>query len=158
MKKLSFLTLAMALMLTGAGCAGSPAADTSESSGDTGEGVSIFSTGMVVNDLLYNEFTGKTDGYKNFIFMEEEGTCSDVGLGTLNYDYDEDYYYHTGMAGEYEAIVSLGTSENIMTWYMNGTPEGDIVCEYTIDGESFDVLCDIDEVEYCSGTFSGMAM
>jgi hypothetical protein len=158
MKKLSFLTLAMALMLTGAGCAGSPAADTSEPSGDTGEGVSIYSTGMVVNDLLYNEFTGKTDGYKNFVFNEEEGTCSDVGLGTLNYDYDEDYYYHTGMAGEYEAIVSLGTSENIMTWYMNGTPEGDIVCEYTIDGESFDVLCDIDEVEYCSGTFSGMAM
>jgi hypothetical protein len=159
MKKLSFLTLAMALMLTGAGCAGSAPADgTSEGSDSAaGDSVSVFSTGMLVNDMLYNEFTGNTEGYKNFTFMEEEGTCTDAGYGLLDYSYDEDSMYHTGVAGDLDAIVSLGTNDNIMTWFMSGAEGGSVTCSYTIDGESFDVTCEQGSDDVCAGTFTAMA-
>lgn len=159
MKKYSFLVLALALVLTGAGCAGSAPADgTTDTAADSGEGVSVFSTGMLVNDMLYNEFTGKTDGYKSFTFMEENGTCTDAGYGELNYNYDEMSYYHTGMVGDMEAIVSLGTNDNIMTWYMTGAEGGAVTCDYTIDAETFEVNCEQGGETLCTGTYSGVAM
>ncbi|MBT4857452.1 hypothetical protein HON52_04685 [Candidatus Uhrbacteria bacterium] len=159
MKKLPFFLLAFTLVLTGAGCSGATDSGEGASSGG-GDGVSIFSTGELVNDSLYNEYNGNTDGFMTYEFNEVEGTCSDNMLGSLTYEYQDASKYHVGMSDiqEDDALVALGTTANTMDWYFYGVDAGTVSCSFEIDGETFDVTCDQNSAELCSGTFTGTAL
>lgn len=159
MNKTILFSLSLALVLMGAGCS---SATTSDSSGDSAvaQGVSVFEIDGLILDSMYNEHNGNTDGYKDYIFTEQEGTCTDASLGTLSYLYESGSDVQIGSADiqESDAMVSLATGSNAMTWYFFDAEVGKVSCSYTIDGETFEVNCVQSGSPVCSGTFSGVAI
>ena len=152
------LTLAFALLLTGAGCSGAATSDSSGGSAGSA-GVSVSEIEGFLLGSLYNEHNGNTDGYKDYIFTEEEGSCGDASLGTLSYLYDDARDVQVGSADiqDGDGLVSLATESNAMSWYFFDAEGGTVSCDYDVTGATFDVTCAQGGAEYCAGTFSGVA-
>ena len=157
MQKGIIFSLALALVLTGAGCTGA----SSDSSGASAvaDGVSVNQIEGLILDSLYNEHNGTTDGYKDLVFSEQEGSCTDASVGTLSYLYDSARDVQVGSADiqDGDGLVSLATGSNAMSWYFFDAEGGTVNCEYDVTGETFAVECLQGGAEYCSGTFSGVA-
>ena len=160
-----FATALMAVVLIGAGCS---TADTTTSETNTAEETSVVNEETTMEEgamalhtleLINDELYDGSEGYKNITITEEEGTCSDLGLTEFTYNWDDISQYHAGAVTDVtdSAVVSLGTTENTMTYYTVPTDSGSATCAFTVDSEAFTGTCTVSGEEVCTGTFSGVA-
>jgi len=156
MNKFSFVILAGALMLVGAGCAGT-SSDSSGGGSAATEEVSVYQIEGLIYDSLYDAYN-RTDGYTSYIFTEMEGSCAEAQLGELRYTLNGlDALEGTADIQEDSGLVAFGTTANTMDWYFFDAEGGTVSCSYEVDGETFDVSCEQGGAELCSGVYSGVA-